>query len=71
MTVEHAPARPSWGCRVCQKPWPCDLARKDMCSEMDRTALTIYMWLNLEDAVLERPDTPVGELFDRFIAWTR
>jgi len=42
-----------------------------MRSEMGRTALTIYMWLNLEDAVLERPDMPAGELFDRFIAWTR
>jgi hypothetical protein len=42
-----------------------------MCAEMDRVALAVYMWLNLEDAVLELADHPAGELFDRFIAWTR
>jgi len=71
MSVEHAPDRPSWDCQVCEKPWPCDPAREDLCSEMDRVTLAINMWLNLENAVLELPDTPADELFARFIAWTR
>jgi hypothetical protein len=42
-----------------------------MIAEMDRTALSVYMWVNLEEAVLELPSTPASELFERFIAWTR
>ena len=71
MMVEHVPDRPSWACRVCARPWPCEPARVDMCAEMDLVALAAYMWLNLEDAVLELADLPAGELFDRFISWTR
>jgi len=71
MMVEHGPDRPSWVCRVCARPWPCDPAQVDMRAEMDRVALAIYMWLNLQDAVLERPGLPTGELFERFISWTR
>jgi len=39
--------------------------------EMDRVALAIYMWVNLEEAALDMPHGPVSELFERFIRWTR
>jgi len=68
---EHVAERPSWDCRVCGKPWPCDAAREALILEMDRVALAIYMWINLEEAVLDRPLGPASELFERFIRWTR
>lgn len=68
--AEHCPDRPAWDCRVCAQPWPCGPARVDMRDEMDRVALSVYMWLNLGDAVLDLADLP-GGLFERFIAWTR
>lgn len=70
MQDEHPPARPSWDCRTCGRCWPCDPARELMASEMDRVALSVYMWLNLENAVMELPAMPACELFDRFISWT-
>jgi hypothetical protein len=60
-----------WDCRACARPWPCGPARAVMCDEMDRVALSVYMWLNLGDAVLYLADSSAGELFERFIAWTR
>jgi hypothetical protein len=69
--VEHTAGRPSWDCRACGKPWPCDPARESLLSEMDRSSLAIYMWANLEEAVGNLPGGPPGELFDRFIHWTR
>jgi hypothetical protein len=41
-----------------------------MTSEMDRVALAIYMWSNLEEAIHDIPRGPVSDLFDRFIRWT-
>jgi hypothetical protein len=68
--TEHLAGRPEWDCRSCGRPWPCDPAREGLIAEMDRTALSVYMWVNLEEAVLELPRTPASELFERFIAWT-
>ena len=70
MSADHTPDRPSWDCRSCGKAWPCDPAREDLVAEMDRVGLAIYMWMNLEDAVMEVPRMPTSELFERFIAWT-
>jgi hypothetical protein len=41
-----------------------------MIADLDPVALAITMWHSLEDAVLELPGMPPGELFDRFISWT-
>jgi hypothetical protein len=68
---DHTAERPSWECRACGKPWPCDPAREALVIEMDRVALAIYMWLNLKEAVLDMPRGPASELFERFIRWTR
>ena len=70
MSADHSPERPSWDCRLCGKAWPCDPAREDLVAALDRVGLAVYMWLNLEDAVMEVPRMPPSELFERFIAWT-
>lgn len=67
---EHTADRPSWDCRACDKPWPCDPAREALATEMDRVALAIFMWLNFEEAADHLTNSPAGELFERFIAWT-
>ena len=68
---EHAAERPSWDCRACGKPWPCDPAREAMLSEMNRVSLAIFMWINLEEAAGDLPACPASELFDRFLNWTQ
>ena len=71
MDTEHTADRPSWDCRVCGGPWPCDPAREALAAEMSPTGLAIYGAVNLSEAVCDLPTTPPGELFDRFVAWTR
>lgn len=67
---EHVAHRPSWDCLACGKPWPCDPAREELRTEMDLVQLAIYMWANLEEAVGDMP-VSMGDMFDRFISWTR
>jgi hypothetical protein len=67
---EHTPDRPSWDCRFCGKPWPCDSARERMAGEMDRVQLAIYMWSQLDEAVRDLQKCPPSERFERFIRWT-
>jgi len=68
--MEHTADRPSWDCRSCGKPWPCDPARERLISDLDRFALAIYMWSSLDEAVRDLPAGPPAELFERFIHWT-
>jgi hypothetical protein len=68
---EHVAERPTWDCRACGKPWPCNPAREALVTEMDPVGLAIYMWLNLEEAVMDIPRGPASQLFERFIRWTR
>ena len=68
---EHIADRPSWTCRACGKPWPCDPARAQLVAEMGQTELAMYAWATLEDAAQDLPGVPVAEAFDRFLAWTR
>lgn len=67
----HHPARPSWDCVACGRPWPCDPARESLASRLDMIGLAMYGWDRLEEAAGELPGTPPGELFDRFVSWTR
>jgi hypothetical protein len=69
--TEHIADRPSWDCLACGKPWPCDPAREDLAAELGPTQLAMYMWASLEEAANDVCALPVGEAFDRFIAWTR
>jgi hypothetical protein len=68
---EHVATRPSWDCRACGKPWPCDPARENLLAEMGRVNLSVYMWANLEEAIRDLPKGPPSEMFERFIRWTR
>lgn len=69
--TEHTADRPSWDCRVCGRSWPCDPAREGLQREMDRVSLAIYMWSSLDEAIRDLPVGPPGELFERFLRWTR
>lgn len=71
VTVEHTAQRPSWDCRACDKPWPCDPAREALAAEKERVSLSVYMWMQLEDAARDLPNEPASALFERFIHWTR
>ncbi|MDI6101610.1 hypothetical protein QLQ12_23600 [Actinoplanes sp. NEAU-A12] len=68
--AEHTPDRPSWDCRSCGRPWPCDPARERLVREHGRVELAVLMWDQLEEAAREMPHTPASELFDRFLRWT-
>ncbi|GIF04308.1 hypothetical protein Asi03nite_18460 [Actinoplanes siamensis] len=67
--MEHTEARPSWDCRACGKPWPCDPAREQLATAMTMTELRTAMWIRLEEAALELPPGPATELFERFLRW--
>jgi hypothetical protein len=67
---EHTAERPSWDCRVCGKPWPCDPARERLASTLSLTTLAMTMWTNLEEAAGDMPTMPVSEAFERFLNWT-
>lgn len=68
---EHVVHRPSWDCRACGRPWPCDPAREYLAQRLDSIGLAMYAWDHLDEAAGELPNAPPGELFERFLAWTR
>jgi hypothetical protein len=68
---DHVAERPSWDCKRCGRAWPCAPARERLVLEMDPTGLAMYAWGNLEEAAGDMPGMPVGEMFERFLAWTR
>ena len=67
---EHVPARPSWECRACGRPWPCEPARAILIRENGRVELAVLMWDHLEEAARDMPQSPASYLFDRFLRWT-
>lgn len=67
----HPPERPSWCCQSCRKPWPCDAARMELASALSRTALAIHMTVQLGVAAGDMPSVSPGELYFRFLLWTR
>lgn len=71
----HQPHRPGWTCQTCNGgvAWPCEPARVRLAEAYrgDRVNLSMYLSALLTAALVEMPTTPPGELFDRFIAWTR
>ncbi|WP_436527665.1 hypothetical protein [Actinoplanes sp. HUAS TT8] len=68
-TAEHLWERPSWECRSCGRPWPCEPARVILAAESDRISLALYMSGHLEQAVADLPKRPPHEMFDRFLRW--
>ena len=69
--MEHIADRPSWDCRACGKPWPCDPAKAKLAAELGPTALAVYAWEHAEEAAPQLPGMPVAEFFDRFLTWAR
>lgn len=69
--VEHVADRPSWHCRSCGKPWPCDEARENLTATMDSLSLAMFAWVLLEEAAGDLPRSASGELYERFLRWTR
>lgn len=69
----HPPTRPGGHCERCDAPWPCDTARMQLAEQYgaDRVGLSLYMGGRLVQAVRELPPTAPGELFERFVQWTR
>jgi hypothetical protein len=63
--------RPSWDCRSCGKPWPCDPARERLVAERNQVPLAIYMWANMDEAIADLPVNPPSELLERFLRLTR
>lgn len=69
--IDHTPARPSWDCLACGRPWPCDPAREQLTRRYDGIGLAVYAWDRLEEAAGDLNGVPAEELFTRFLAWTR
>ena len=54
----HLPDRPSWRCRQCDLPWPCDPARHNLAQTLTRTPRMIYLAVQLGVAAADMPDVP-------------
>jgi hypothetical protein len=69
----HHPDRPSWDCRGCGEAWPCQPARAQLerAYGRDRVGLSVYMGTLLHAAAGEIPPDVDGQLFSRFLGWTR
>jgi hypothetical protein len=70
----HRPDRPSWLCGHCGQDWPCSPARVELGEQYagDRVGLSVYMAAQHGQAAGEISATvPPGELYERFLAWTR
>lgn len=68
---DHPALRPSWQCGNCGRPWPCPPAREQLAAEMAGTNLAMWMATTMVHVAREVPAMPPGELFERFLAWTR
>jgi hypothetical protein len=70
--AEHQPLQPSWDCKSCEQPWPCDPARERLTLLYpSRPTLAILMVDRMLEAARDVPTMQPGELFDRFFSWTR
>ncbi|MEK8107396.1 flavin reductase [Micromonospora sp. M12] len=70
---EHMPRRPQWDCQTCEQDWPCDPARVRLAEQYgaNRINLSIYLGGLLFVATAELADANPGDLYERFIAWTK
>jgi hypothetical protein len=67
---QHLPARPSWTCTGCGKPWPCLPARDELLVEYVDVpiALALYLTSCFLEAMAHQPGTS-AELYRRFLGW--
>jgi hypothetical protein len=71
----HTGARPSWNCRICGTPWPCEAAKADLSAEYQvlPSALRIYLSALLFDALEDLTphcEPSQRDLYERFLTWT-
>ena len=71
MTDQHVANRPAWDCRACGQDWPCDPAREELATTMDRVVLAMFMGDRMVQAAYDIPSITPEELFGRFMYWTR
>ncbi|MFY1650415.1 hypothetical protein ACN27J_05920 [Solwaraspora sp. WMMB762] len=71
MTVEHVAARPSWRCRVCRAPWPCQPAKAQLVAAYDRIGLCLYVAERSAAAALDLPGLTPAAAYARFLGWAR
>lgn len=71
---DHCPS-PTWDCRACGKDWPCDPAREALRIQYRNQPgkLAVFMYRKLEAAApaLTASGMSRGEMWDRFIEWTK
>jgi hypothetical protein len=72
-TPVHTLLRPSWLCRGCGEPWPCEPKRCQLIAESIESpaGLRMLMASMLSDAAGDLPDVPADELGERFLGWVR
>ncbi|WFE37075.1 flavin reductase [Micromonospora sp. WMMD998] len=70
MSRPHVAGRPTWRCDACDRPWPCEAARRALLVEYcdDRAALAIYLATLLVEATGHLTD---AARWDRFLGWIR
>lgn len=70
---QHTPRRPQWDCRTCKEAWPCEPARVRLAEAYgrDRVGLAMYCGSLHPVASEELPAATPGELWERFVGWTR
>jgi hypothetical protein len=68
--LQHWPDRPTWRCRTCGEPWPCEPARTELQTWplLERTGVMGELFVA---ACSELRGWQAGELHDRFLGWLR
>lgn len=70
--AEHQPDPATYDCRACAQQWPCVPARKYLLvTTPDSTQLGMRLWDELVTAAGVLADEPPGQLFERFLGWSR
>ncbi|MFV2108274.1 flavin reductase [Micromonospora sp. LOL_015] len=69
--VGHVAWRPSWRCRACRRPWPCEPARAELLASFDRIGRCMYVAELAAEAARDLPDLTPAQTYARFIAWAR
>ncbi|WJK38744.1 flavin reductase [Solwaraspora sp. WMMA2056] len=69
--VDHVAVRPSWRCRVCGQPWPCDPAKAQLIAAYDRIGLCMYVAERSVEAAHDLPGLSPAVAYVRFLAWAR
>ncbi|MFE0594080.1 flavin reductase [Micromonospora echinospora] len=69
---DHVAARPSWRCRACGAPWPCQPAKLRLLRTYadDRLALMAWLGVTMAEAVRDLPDDGT-DVIARFVRWAR